>query len=75
MSESKFSHYPLKLVEPVFSSQLTDLVLELDYLRKKQLGGSTSSKSLFSIKKYISYEKMFLKATQHAITFLPIANN
>ena len=37
MSEAKFMHYDLKLVEPSFGSTLTDLIIELDYLRKKQL--------------------------------------
>lgn len=35
MSEPKFFHYDLKLVEPAFGSSLTDLIIELDFLRKK----------------------------------------
>lgn len=50
MSEAKFIHYDLKLVEPSFGSTLTDLIIELDYLRKKQLGGSTHPKVFFQLK-------------------------
>ena len=50
MSEAKFTHFDLKLVEPAFGSTLTDLVIELDYLRKKVLGGSTHPKVFFQLK-------------------------
>lgn len=50
MSEAKFLHYDLKLIEPSFGSSLTDLIIELDYLRKKQLGGSTHPKVFFQLK-------------------------
>jgi len=50
MSEAKFNHHDLKLVEPAFNSSLTDLVIELDYLRKKSLGGSTHPKVFFQLK-------------------------
>lgn len=50
MSEARFVHYNLKLVEPLFSSSLTDLIIELDYLRKKPLGGSTHPKVFFQLK-------------------------
>jgi len=50
MSEPKFIHYDLKLVEASFGSTLTDLIIELDYLRKKQLGGSTHPKVFFQLK-------------------------
>lgn len=50
MSEAKFLHYDLKLIEPSFGSTLTDLVIELDYLRKKPLGGSTHPKVFFQLK-------------------------
>ncbi|WKZ62516.1 MAG: Fic family protein [Saprospiraceae bacterium] len=50
MSEAKFIHYDLKLVEPSFGSTLTDLIIELDYLRKKQPGGSTHPKVFFQLK-------------------------
>lgn len=45
-----FKHFDLKLVEPAFSSRLTDLVIELDYLRKKQLGGTTPPLVFFQLK-------------------------
>jgi transposase/fido (protein-threonine AMPylation protein) len=50
MLEARFSHYDLKLVEPAFGSALTDLIIELDYLRKKKLGGSTHPKVFFQLK-------------------------
>ncbi|UAM97950.1 Fic family protein [Polaribacter litorisediminis] len=50
MSEAKFSDYQLKLVEPSFGSSLTDLIIELDYLRKKPLGGSTHPRVFFQLK-------------------------
>jgi Fic family protein len=50
MSEATFIHFDLKLIEPDFGSSLTDLIIELDYLRKKQLGGSTHPKVFFQLK-------------------------
>lgn len=50
MSEAKFLHYDLRLIEPSFGSELTDLIIELDYLRRKQLGGSTHAKVFFQLK-------------------------
>jgi len=50
MLEPKFFHYDLKLVEPKFGSKLTDLIIELDYLRKKPLGGSTHLGVFFQLK-------------------------
>ncbi len=50
MSEAHFVPYDLKLVEPSFGSSLTDLIIELDYLRKKPLGGSTHPKVFFQLK-------------------------
>ncbi len=50
MSEAVFTHYDLTLIRPEFDSALTDLIIELDYLRKKQLGGSTHPKVFFQLK-------------------------
>ena len=50
MSAAIFKHFDLKLLEPDFGSSLTDLIIELDYLRKKQLGGSTHPKVFFQLK-------------------------
>lgn len=49
--DPKFVHYDLNLIRPEFDSKLTDLVIELDYLRKKQLGGSTHPKIFFQLKR------------------------
>jgi Fic family protein len=40
----------LDLLSPDFSSPLTDLIIELDYLRKKRLGGSTIPTIFFQLK-------------------------
>ncbi len=50
MSGSEFRHYPLSLVEPSFKSPLTDLIIELDHLRKKKLSGSTHPLVFFQLK-------------------------
>ncbi len=50
MLESEFKHYALNLVEPSFKSPLTDLIIELDHLRKKKLLGSTHSLVFFQLK-------------------------
>lgn len=50
MSNPIFHHYDLKLIEPSFRSTLTDLIIELDYLRKKPLGGSTHPRVFFQLK-------------------------
>ena len=50
MFEAKFVHHDLKLVEPSFGSSLTDLIIELDYLRKKLPGGSTPPEMFFQLK-------------------------
>lgn len=45
-----FNHYDLHLVVPDFRSSLTDLIIELDYLRKKRLFGSTIPRIFFQLK-------------------------
>jgi Fic family protein len=50
MLEAKFIHYDLKLVEPSFDSTLTDLIIELDHLRRKLLTGTTRPKVFFQLK-------------------------
>ncbi len=50
MSKANFKHYALKMIEPSFGSSLTDLIIELDYLRKKQLKGSTHPAVFFQLK-------------------------
>lgn len=49
--ESVFKHSPLQLAVPDFNSPLTDLIIELDYLRKKQLGGTTHPAVFFQLKR------------------------
>ena len=50
MSEAKFKHYDLELVLPSFESPLTDLIIELDHLRRLRLSGSTHPKVFFQLK-------------------------
>jgi len=40
-NSATFKHFNLELIDPEFGSKLTDLIIELDYLRKKPLTGST----------------------------------
>ena len=60
MLEAKFFHYDLKLIEPSFGSSLTDLIIELDYLRKKPLGGSTHPKVFFQLKHIFTHWKVLV---------------
>lgn len=48
--KAKFKHYDLKLVRPEFDSKLTDLIIELEHLRKIKLGGSTHPQVFFQLK-------------------------
>ena len=50
MIEPVFKHCDLQLVVPDFKSSLTTLIIELDYLRKKQLSGSTIPGVFFQLK-------------------------
>jgi len=44
------NHYDLTIVQPSFNSSLTDLIIELDYLRKKTLKGTTHPQVFFQLK-------------------------
>jgi len=45
-----FKDYELRLVTPAFNSSLTDIVMELQYLRRMKLGGSTPPPIFFQLK-------------------------
>jgi len=47
---AEFKHFDLGIVSPAFDSPLTDLIIELDYLRKKQLYGTTPPVIFFQLK-------------------------
>lgn len=47
----KFTHYDLNLIKPDFDSSITDLIIDLDHLRKKELGGTTPPQIFFQLKK------------------------
>ncbi len=48
---AKFTHYNLELIEPDFGSTITDLIIDLDHLRRKELGGSTHPTIFFQLKR------------------------
>ncbi|ODS32418.1 MAG: hypothetical protein SCARUB_02445 [Candidatus Scalindua rubra] len=47
---AQFKYFKLKTIEPSFGSHLTDLIIELDYLRKKRLEGTTHPNIFFQLK-------------------------
>ncbi len=47
---SSFKFFKLKIVSPPFESPLTDLIIELDYLRRKQIYGGTPPLIFFQLK-------------------------
>lgn len=47
---ANFRHIDLRLIDPSFGSELNTLILELDYLRKKPLGGTTHPIIFFQLK-------------------------
>jgi Fic family protein len=47
---SEFKYFELKVIPPSFSSPLTNLIIDLDHLRKKPLYGSTSPFLFFQLK-------------------------
>jgi Fic family protein len=51
MSEAQFNHFDLKLLNPAFDSPLTDLIIELDHLRRKELRGTTHPSVFFQLKR------------------------
>ncbi|NOT98805.1 MAG: Fic family protein, partial [Sideroxydans sp.] len=48
--KSSFVDYPLRILELNFSSPLTDVVMELEYLRRLQLSGDTPPAVFFQLK-------------------------
>src|SRR3989338_2582933 len=46
----QFIHHDLMLLKPDYESALTDLIIELDYLRKKPLYGTTPESVFFQLK-------------------------
>src|SRR3972149_5961210 len=51
----KYPYKKLTIIEPDFDSPLTDLIISLDYLRKKQLGGSTHPGIFFQLKEIFQW--------------------
>lgn len=45
-----FKHFDLQIIAPDFDSQLTDLILNLDHLRRKKLEGTTHPAIFFQLK-------------------------
>src|ERR1041385_792191 len=46
----EFQHFDWDIVTPDFDSNLTTLIIDLDYLRKKQLNGTTPPHTFFQLK-------------------------
>jgi Fic family protein len=46
------SEQKLRIVEPRYVSQLTDVIMELQYLRRQKLGGSTPAPIFFQLKDF-----------------------
>lgn len=51
MNEPRFNPYDLKLIQPSFDASITDLIIQLDTLRNKTLGGSTHLLVFFQLKR------------------------
>ncbi len=47
--------FPLRLVEPTFRDELTDLIINLNNLRHRQLSGSTHPSLFFQVKELFHY--------------------
>lgn len=47
---ASFRHFDLKLISPNFDSSLTDILIQLDHLRKLQLSGTTAPWTFFQLK-------------------------
>lgn len=48
---ASFKHFELKLESPDFDSELTDVLMELNHLRKMNLRGTTHPVTFFQLKK------------------------
>ncbi|MFA5814185.1 MAG: hypothetical protein WC865_00995 [Bacteroidales bacterium] len=48
---TNFTPLPLRMVAPHFDSTLTDLIIKLDYLRKKPFEGTTHPMVFFQLKR------------------------
>lgn len=55
INKDRYLYKKLAIVEPEFGSPLTDLIINLDYLRKKQLGGSTDPGIFFQLKEIFQW--------------------
>lgn len=51
MPNGNYSYEHISIIEPEFGSNLTDLIIELDFLRKKKLTGSTHPYIFFQLKR------------------------
>ncbi|MEW6535322.1 MAG: Fic family protein [Candidatus Auribacterota bacterium] len=49
--KSPFQHHDLKIVDPPFNSSLTDIILDLEKLRKKYISGTTPPYIFFQLKR------------------------
>ena len=52
---SEFKHIDLKLVSPIFGSELTRVIMELNHLKKREIYGSTRPIVFFQVKEIFHY--------------------
>ena len=55
MSHKTCRHYDLTLIEPEFCSPVTDLIIDLDFLRKRELSGTTPPLIFFQLKRIFHF--------------------
>ena len=53
----------VELVKPDFGSKLASLVIELERMREKKLGGTTEPSTFFSLKKSSTFLKVLVLLT------------
>jgi Fic family protein len=51
MRQAVFKYFDLKLEKPPFDSPLTDLIIDLNHLRRKQISGTTPVRVFFQLKR------------------------
>ena len=47
---ARFVHFDLRVPPPTFDSTLTDVIIELEHLRRLRLGGTTPPTTFFELK-------------------------
>lgn len=53
--DAHFSHYPLQLISPEFDSTLTELIIDLDYLKKVAITSTTPVHLFYDLKEFFHF--------------------